>query len=453
MKLKAKPAYGQEKKPERDRLQFQKNTIMIILLIGAALSFLRLPLLNVMHQNLSFSASELMFKPEITMKVQALGSGGKAVLSSPVWAIPMALIFMVAALICICTDRNARKIFRWGRIISGVLAAVCVILAFMLLSVDIMNIEIRMGMGVLITILCLLGYIIYAVCQKKTSIFEVNIYLILTLLAVVLVYPYINTLALSFDASGESITAFPKEFTLNNFRYVLVNPKFYNGVLVTVSRTVIGATFSLLCTLIFAYGLSKPHLIGGKIYNRLCVFTMYFSGGLIPTFIVYGKLGLVNNYMVYIIPNLINVFNMILAINYYKGISPALEESAKIDGASDFQILFSIMIPISAPIVAVLGLFNAVSQWNSWYDAYIYMIGRPDLKPLQNVLIDIVNESQLDKFLADLPISIKNELSQSPVGQSIVAAAIILTIGPIILLYPLLQKYFVKGMMLGAVKE
>lgn len=445
--------HEQERRTESERLQLQKKVVMTILLIGAALSALCLPLVNVMHQNVSFSALNLLFRPEVEFPVQALGSGGRAVLSSPVWVMPMAMLSIAGALICIWMDRDGQQKLRWGRAIFGVMAAVFVILAFMLLSIDVERVEIKMGMGILISCLCLLGYMVYALCLRKTPIFEVNVYLILTLLAIVLIYPYLNTLALSFDASGESISIFPKQFTWDNFRFVLVNPRFYNGVIVTVSRTLIGASLSLLCTLIFSYGLSKPQLIGQKIYTKLCVFTMYFSGGLIPTFIVFGKMGLTNNYLVYIIPNLINVFNMILAINYFKGISPALEESAKIDGASDFQILFRIMIPISAPIVAVIGLFNAVSQWNSWYDAYIYMIDRPDLKPLQNVLIDIVNESQLDKFLADLPISVKSELTQSPVGQSIVSAAIILTIGPIILLYPLLQKHFIKGMMLGAVKE
>lgn len=453
MKQEYRPVRAPDKWAESRRLREKKSAVMLFLLVGAIVCALCMPHVNVMYQNASFTSLNLLFRREIVFDVVALGSGGRALLTNPLWAMPAMILCLLGTMICVIMDRGGNTRLRRMRILLGFLAMVCEILSFVLLKVDVERIELKMGIGVLVTCLFLLGYLIYAICRDRTPIFEVNIYLILTLFGIVMIYPYINTLALSFDASGESVSILPKQFTWDNFKFVLLNRKFKNGVYITVSRTVIGASLALLCTLIFSYGLSKPQLVGRKLYTKLCVFTMYFNGGLIPTFIVFGKLGLTNNYLVYIIPNLINVFNMILAINYFKGISPALEESAKIDGAGDFRILFSIMIPVSAPIVAVIGLFNAVSQWNSWYDAYIYMIDRPDLKPLQNVLIDIVNESQLDRFLADLPISVKSELTASPVGQSIVAAAIILTIGPIILLYPLLQKYFIKGMMLGAVKE
>lgn len=445
--------YARSAKPVEHMQLLLKKKIMITVFLVAAAACLFLPFVNVLRQNVSYNGWELLVNHTLSFPVKALGSGGQAAIQTSVAMLPMALLSIVGALVCTWLDRRKTIWLQVAGAVLTALAAAGVVLAFALITIDTEAVELKMGVGVLLICLCLVCSFIYAVSNKATPLFEVNIYLVLTLLGVILVYPYLNTLALAFDSSGESISVLPKSFTWDNFYFVLMNPKFYNGVLVTVSRTIIGAILSLLCTLIFSYGMSKQRLIGQKLYTKLCVFTMYFSGGLIPTFIVFGKLGLINNYLVYIIPNLLNVYNMILAVNYFKGIPPALEESAKIDGAGDFQILFRIMIPVSAPIVAVIGLFNAVFQWNSWYDAYLYMIGRPDLKPLQNVLIDIVNESQIDQFLSNLPISITNELTQAPVGQSVVAAALILTIGPIILLYPLLQKHFVKGMMLGSVKE
>ncbi len=440
-------------KPDEYVQLMQKKKIFMTAFLLGALGCMLLPFVNVMRQGVSYNGWNLLMNSTLTCKVKALGSGGQAVISPFNFGMLLALLGIAGAFICAWMDKRKNNLLRNGCLVSAFFAAAGVILAFTLTKIDIDSVELKMGGGVLLTCLCLLCYVIFAAVDKPTPIFEVVIYLLLTLLGIVFIYPYLNTLALAFDSSGESVSVLPRAFTLNNIYFVLANPKFYNGVLITVSRTVIGTILGLFCTMVFSYGMSKEHLIGQKIYTKLCVFTMYFSGGLIPSFLVFRQLGLMNNYLVYIIPNLINVFNMILAVNYYKGLPAALEESAKIDGASDFRILFSIILPVSAPIVAVIGLFNAVFQWNSWYDAYLYMTGRPDLKPLQNVLIDIVNESQIDKFLANLPISIKNELTQAPIGRSIVAAAIILTIGPIILMYPLLQKYFVKGMMLGSVKE
>ncbi len=440
------------KPDEYMQLMRRKRICMVAFLLGA-LACLFLPFVNVLQQGASYNGWELLFNSTLTCKVRALGSGDWAVISTFIPAMAMALVGIVGAFACIFIDKRKDNLRHICCVACAFIGALGAILAFGMTRIDIESIELRMGGGVLLTCLFLLCYVIYAVVDRLTSLFEANIYLLLTLLGIVFVYPYLNTLALAFDNSGESISVLPKAYTLNNFYFVLVNPKFYNGVVITVSRTIIGTLLSLLCTLVFSYGMSKNHLIGRRFYSKLCVFTMYFSGGLIPSFIVFRQLGLMNNYLVYIIPNLISVFNMILAVNYYRGIPAALEESAKIDGANDYTILFRIVVPVSAPIVAVIGLFNAVFQWNSWYDAYLYMIGRPDLKPLQNVLIDIVNESQIDRFLANLPISIKSELTQAPIGSSVVAAAIILTIGPIILMYPLLQKYFVKGMMLGSVKE
>jgi len=180
---------------------------------------------------------------------------------------------------------------------------------------------------------------------------------------------------------------------------------------------------------------------------------MYFGGGIIPNFILMKSLHLTNNFLVYILPWSINVFNMIIMIAFFKGIPVELEESAKIDGAGEFRIFFSIIVHVSMPIIAVIALFNAVGQWNSWFDAYLYVTDRK-LYPLQNILMDIINANNIGEMLPQSQSAAANVISNlnKITTKSITAATMMVTIGPIILVYPFLQRYFVKGVMIGSVK-
>jgi putative aldouronate transport system permease protein len=291
--------------------------------------------------------------------------------------------------------------------------------------------------------------------NKKISLVDISIYVILAICGIVLIYPYVNTLAISinngYDTMRGGVTIYPRKFTLDNFTAVVLNRRIYSGLTVTIARTIVGSITAVLATTIFSYGMSKSHLIGRRFYMKLCIITMYFGGGIIPTWILFNTLKLTDNFLVYIIPNLINVFNMILMVSFFKTIPAAVEESAKIDGAGEFAILFRVVMPVAMPIIAVIILYNAVFQWNSWYDAYLF-VHKLELKPLQNVLIDIINESQLDQFLADISIPVRDLKKASVTTKSVVAATMIFTIGPIVLFYPFLQKYFIKGVMIGSVK-
>ena len=270
-------------------------------------------------------------------------------------------------------------------------------------------------------------------------------------------YPFVNTLAIALndgiDASRGDIYFFPRKFSLDNFILILNQGKIYRSLMITVSRTVIGTVLNTLMTGIFAYGLSKPFLKGRKVYLFISIVTMYFSGLIIPQYVLYDALGLTNSFLVYFVPYMINVYFMIMMMTYYRGIPGAVEESAKMDGAGYFYIFFNIIIPLSVPIFAVISLYNAVFQWNQWFDAYIFVTDEK-LMPLQNLLIDVINSTRINELEASVSgiasdmISSKSRITV----KSVRAATMIVTIGPIILFYPFIQKYFVKGVMIGSVK-
>ena len=428
-----------------------KNFIRIISLLVIVIST-SMPIVNIMDNDISFSMIDFLQSNTIVIEANILGSIEDVTISYSKIAIILTLFLVLIAMIIIFAPLKNEIIKRRIYCILSILVLLGLIASFATVKTSNDFLELRAGIGLYIGVAALVIFSLFSIIKESVPIIEINIYLVLLFIAIIMIYPYINTLALSFDKSGETVGVIPKQWTIHNYTFVILNPKFLRSLMVTIARTILGTITALICTTVFSYGMSKPNLIGRKLYMKLCIFTMYFGGGLIPTFLLYKKLGLVNNFMVYIIPNLINIFNMILMINYFKGLPVALEESAKVDGAKDFKILFSIIIPVSMPIVAIITLFNAVFQWNSWYDGYLYMIDRKNLLPLQNILIDIINQSQISIFLADLPIPIK-ELMQTPVTKSVVSAAIIVTIGPIILFYPYLQKYFVQGMLLGSLKE
>ena len=168
------------------------------------------------------------------------------------------------------------------------------------------------------------------------------------------------------DALKGGITFWPREFTLDNYRFVFKDKRLISGFIISVLRTGIGTAGAILCTSIFAYGMSKKELIGRKIYMGMAVFTMYFSGGLIPSYLLIRDLGLVNSFWVMVIPGLISTWNMIVFRTFFKSLPPGLEESAKIDGCTNWGVFFRIVFPLSGPVLATIALFTAVYHWNDW---------------------------------------------------------------------------------------
>ncbi|MBO9606261.1 MAG: carbohydrate ABC transporter permease [Paenibacillaceae bacterium] len=281
------------------------------------------------------------------------------------------------------------------------------------------------------------------------KIFTVFNYTVFVLLGLSTLFPFVNLIAksLSSEAAVVSgmVTLLPVDFQFGTYRYVASNSQFLHAFGMSVTVLVAGTALALIMTTLAAYPLSKPRLRGRKFFILLYLFTMLFSGGLIPTYLLMNNLELINTLPVLFLPFMINVYNMLIVKSYFETLPDGLEESAKIDGASNLTILFRIMLPLSLPVLATIGLFYAVFFWNDYFTALIY-INSAHLKPLQLYLKELF-VSSTDTFLRT---NIDASLNVSP--QSIQAASIILATVPIVLVYPFLQKYFVKGVLVGSVK-
>ncbi len=286
-------------------------------------------------------------------------------------------------------------------------------------------------------------------------VFSVVNGLFMFLVMVVTLYPFLNTIAVSFnnglDTVRGGIYLWPREWTLQNYASVLQNPRISQAAFVSVARTVVGTVIQLFCTAMLAYVLSRKEYMFNKLITTMFVITMYFSGGLIPSYMLIKQVGLLNSFWVYIIPGLIGVFNMIVIRTYIQGLSEGLLESAKMDGAGDFKVFMRIVLPLCKPVLATVALFIAVGQWNSWFDSMLYTPGNPNLTTLQYELMKLLSSatSQGGSVNVDQYKHVTNMVT--PV--SIRAAITIVTAMPIVLLYPFLQKYFVTGLTLGGVKE
>ncbi|WP_010274629.1 carbohydrate ABC transporter permease [Paenibacillus senegalensis] len=278
------------------------------------------------------------------------------------------------------------------------------------------------------------------------------IYLFFIVYAIVALFPFLNVIAKSLSSEGAVIAGlvsiYPIGFQTGTYEYVLSNPLFLNSFKVTIFITVVGTFLSLLMTVLSAYPLSKPNLVGRKPILLIYIFTMLFSGGLIPSYILMRELGLVNNVWVLILPGMISVFNMLIVKNFLEGLPEGLEESAKMDGASNLTVLIRIALPLSKPVLATIGLFYAVALWNSYFAAMVY-ITDPGLKPLQLYLKELIASTQQTMLTAG-EIDLSRDLNTTP--DSVQAAAIITATVPILIVYPFLQKYFVKGAFVGSVK-
>ena len=243
---------------------------------------------------------------------------------------------------------------------------------------------------------------------------------------------------------------FPRSIDLSSYEYIFRQGKVVDGMLISVFVTVFGTLVNLVVTATGAYALSKKSMPGRNLIMTCIIFTMFFSGGLIPFYLTIQSLHLQNNLLVMILPAAVNVFNLILMKNFFGTVNPALEESAKIDGANDLSILIRIVIPVSLPIMATMTLFYAVDRWNEWWLPYLF-INDIKLHPLQLVLRDTIT---------DLSQSLNSTLGrqmaakvQTVYADSVKAAMIIVSAFPILMVYPFMQKYFNAGIMIGSVKE
>ena len=276
----------------------------------------------------------------------------------------------------------------------------------------------------------------------------------LVLFVIITLYPVLNTVAISFndgiDAVRGGIHLWPRIFTLSNYKTVLNQQNIITGAVVSVARTVLGTIFSLVTNALLAYVISRKRFLFRSQLSLFWVITMYVNGGMIPTLILYRNLNLTNSFWVYVIPGMISAFNVLVLRTYMEGLPSALEESAMIDGANDFTIFTRIISPLCKPVYATVALFVAVGQWNSWFDAMLYNRMNAQYTTLQYELMKLLSSVMQQSGSATTG---GNTAAAAVTPVTVRAAATVVTMLPIILLYPFLQRYFVSGMTIGSVKE
>ena len=276
----------------------------------------------------------------------------------------------------------------------------------------------------------------------------------LVLFVIITLYPVLNTVAISFndgiDAVRGGIHLWPRIFTLSNYKTVLNQQNIITGAVVSVARTVLGTIFSLVTNALLAYVISRKRFLFRSQLSLFWVITMYVNGGMIPTLILYRNLNLTNSFWVYVIPGMISAFNVLVMRTFMEGLPSALEESAMIDGANDFTIFTRIISPLCKPVYATVALFVAVGHWNSWFDAMLYNRMNAEYTTLQYELMKLLSSVMQQSGSATTG---GNTAAAAVTPVTVRAAATVVTMLPIILLYPFLQRYFVSGMTIGSVKE
>ncbi len=287
------------------------------------------------------------------------------------------------------------------------------------------------------------------------NILQAMIYLILIALCLVIILPCINIVALSFndgkDAARGGIYFWTRVFTLDNYKEVFSDGSITRAYKITIARTFIGTLLSLFVTSLAAYSLKDKSLPLRKIITFLITFTMLFSGGMIPTYIQYNKLNLLNNFSVYIIPGLVSVTYLLMMRSFFETIPDSLEESAKLDGCGYFKIYGNIIMPLSKPVLAVVGLYTAVNHWNDWFSGAFYM-NSSKLWPVQTVLQQMLSKSMANQQEISSAAQAIAQNANNVTTDSLKMAAVVVTTVPILCIYPFVQKYFAKGAMIGAVK-
>ena len=292
--------------------------------------------------------------------------------------------------------------------------------------------------------------------ERTSDIILVAICLVIVILvAYPLYYVLVASISNPYDVYAGKTFLLPSGFTLDGYKAVLADNSIITGYLNSIKYTVVGTVFSVTMIYLSAYPLSVYDLPGRKFISIFFIITMYFGGGLVPTYFLINNLGLKDNFLVYIIPNLVNIWNMILMRSYFQSVPDALEESARIDGANYITIFFKIYWPVSTPIIATIALYFGVFHWNDWFMPNIY-ITDPNLKPMTSVLLNIISEAPYAERMA-ATVSGAGHVGDAAHGRqtnarSITMATMITSIVPIVAIYPFLQRYFLKGIMIGSIK-
>ncbi|GAB2539605.1 carbohydrate ABC transporter permease [Gracilibacillus alcaliphilus] len=292
--------------------------------------------------------------------------------------------------------------------------------------------------------------------KRKWTGFDLILVLLMAFIVVITLYPFLNILAISLnnavDTARGGIHIWPRDFTFANYQEIFgSNDLLLQAFFMSILRTVVGTITGIIASTMLAYVLSRRDFVLNGFVGFLLVLTMFISGGLIPEYMLIRELGLINEFGVYIWPMLISAFNVIIIRSFMDNLPAALEESAKMDGANDFIIFSRIIIPLCLPVIATIALFLAVMQWNSWFDTYLYARNNQALTTLQFELMKILDNANISS--GDITSQNADVIAGQTNPQSIKMAITIIATVPILLVYPFLQKYFVTGLTLGAVKS
>ncbi|MGD7046142.1 carbohydrate ABC transporter permease [Jeotgalibacillus proteolyticus] len=286
--------------------------------------------------------------------------------------------------------------------------------------------------------------------SAQYKVFKVFNVIILLLIVYVTLYPFVNIVAQSFSSEANinagNVTLLPQGFNIETYEVVMSDSMFWVNYKNTVLYTVVGTIISLVLSTMIAYPLSKKRLKGRRFWTMFAVFTMFFSGGLIPNYVLIQKLGFGNTIWAIVIPTAISVFNMLIMKTFFENIPEELEEAAIVDGSSTYNTLIKIVLPLSKPILATMMLFYAVTHWNSWFPAFLYFSDK-ELFPVSIYLRNLIKGAE-----GTLSSGATSADNLTQISSNIKSVTMVLTVLPILCVYPYIQKYFVSGVMLGSVK-
>jgi putative aldouronate transport system permease protein len=302
-----------------------------------------------------------------------------------------------------------------------------------------------------------MGKVFYKMSTGEKAFTVIN-YLLMIALCLSIILPFLNILALSFnpgkDAERGGILFWPRMWSLENYLKVFEASNIGSAFAISVFRTVAGTIASVFLSGMAAYALKSKTLPGGKFFMMFVFFTMLFSGGIIPYYMLLRSIHLTDNIWVYIIPGLYSAWNLIIIRTFFQQIHPSLEESARIDGYNDIAIFLRIIMPLSRPVIAVIGLFTAVGHWNDWFTG-AFFVRTASLRPLSTLLQEMLVSAEEMRDILNQAASMNYEFVNRVqiTADSLKMATIIVVVAPIILIYPFAQKYFEKGIMIGSMKE
>ncbi len=298
--------------------------------------------------------------------------------------------------------------------------------------------------------------------HKGDRLYYAILYTVLGLFCFTTVFPFIYSLVLSFndgyDALRGGIYFWPRKFTLENYEMAFAHPQIMTSFRVTVLRTLVTTVLSVGLTAMMAYGLTEKKLPGRTGIVFYFFFTTLFSGGLIPTYVLYRQMGLINNFWVFVLPGLFSFYNTVIMRTSFEGIPAALTESARIDGAKEMTIFTRLIIPLSLPVFATIALFVGVGNWNDWFAGAFYIQFKKDLVPASTLLYQLISEASFESSMSTTTgqMQMNEQLMMAKATgttpESLRLTFVIIIVTPILMVYPFLQRYFVKGVMIGSIK-